>query len=132
MPDSETARPPGLPAEISSALASVWNQYASKRPSGAETVIRGNRVKCVLTDAVQMLNEGLTAAETEQGRDGGRQLTPSTFRNDAIAAVTRVTRCHVVAFVSDHNTQTDVATEIFRLEAPPYQRRASATHTPGP
>jgi hypothetical protein len=132
MPDFETARPPGLPAEISSALASVWNQYASERPSGAETVIRGNRVKCVLTDAVQMLNEGLTAAETEQGRDGGRRLTPSTFRNDAIAAVTRVTRCHVVAFVSDHNTKTDVATEIFRLEAPPYQRPASATHTPGP
>jgi hypothetical protein len=65
-------------------------------------------------------------------QDGGRRLTPSTFRNDAIAAVTRVTRRHVVAFVSDHNTQTDVATEIFRLEAPPYQGPASATHTPGP
>jgi uncharacterized protein YbcI len=132
MPDSETARPPSLPAEISSSLASVWNQYASERPSGVETVIRGNRVKCVLTDAVQMLNEGLIAAETEQGRDDGRRMTPSTFRNDAIAAVTRVTRCNVVAFVSDHNTQTDVATEIFLLEAPPHQHPARATHTPGP
>ena len=30
MPDLETTRPPGLPAEISISLASVWSQYASK------------------------------------------------------------------------------------------------------
>jgi hypothetical protein len=131
MPDSETLSPPGLPAEISRSLASVWSQYASGRPSGAETVILGNRVRCVLTDAVQMLNEGLTAAETEHAPSGGRRLTPSTFRNDAIAAVKRATRRRVVAFVSDHNTQTDVATEIFLLEAPPYQQPARATHTLG-
>jgi uncharacterized protein YbcI len=132
MPDSETTRSGGLPAEISSSIASVWNQYASERPSGAETVIRGNRVKCVLTDAVQMLNEALTTAETEKNPDGGRRHTQSTFRNDAIAAVKRVTRRNVVAFVSDHDTQTDVATEIFLLEAPPYQQRTRETHTTGP
>jgi uncharacterized protein YbcI len=131
MPDSNTPRAAGLPAEISSSLASVWNQYASKRPSGAETVIRGNRVKCVLTDAVQLLHEALADAETADDPNGGRRHTPSTFRNDAIAAVKRVTRRNVVAFMSDHDTQTDVATEIFLLEAPPYQRRASATPTPG-
>ncbi|HYJ50447.1 MAG TPA: hypothetical protein VEX12_11070 [Microbacterium sp.] len=134
MPDSDTepTPAPGLPAEISSSLASVWNQYASERPSGAETVIRGNRIKCVLTDAVQTLNDGLTAAETDDSPDGGRRLTPSTFRNDAIAAVKRVTRRQVVAFVSDHDAKTDVATEVFLLEAPPYKQRSRVSHTPGP
>jgi hypothetical protein len=128
--DSEMFRPPGLPAEISSSLVSVWGQYASERPSGAETEIRGNRVKCVLTDAVQMLNEGLTAAEADERPDGGRRLTPSTFRNDAMAAVARVTSRDVVAFVSDHDTETDVATEIFLLERPPsHSRTVRRTHT---
>ncbi len=132
MPDSDIDRAPGLPAEISSSLASVWNQYASDRPSAAETIIQGNRIKCVLTDAVQMLNDGLTAAETDEMPADGRRLTASTFRSDAIAAVKRTTRRQVVAFVSDHDTKTDVATEIFLLEAPPYQQRSRTTHTTGP
>jgi uncharacterized protein YbcI len=132
MPDLETTRPPRLPAEISSSLASVWSQYASERPGETETMIQGNRVKCVLTDAVQMLNDGLTAAETAESPDNGRRLTSATFRNDAIAAVKRVTNRKVVAFVSDHDTKTDVATEIFLLEAPPSQQRARETHTTGP
>jgi uncharacterized protein YbcI len=133
MPDSETeaASTPGLPAEISSSLASVWSNYASERPSAAETVIQGNRIKCVLKDAVQTLNDGLTAAETDEAPDGGRRLTQSTFRNDAIAAVKRVTRRQVVAFVSDHDAKTDVATEVFLLEAPPYKQRSRVSHAPG-
>jgi uncharacterized protein YbcI len=120
MPDSQTPSTPGVPAEISSSLSSVWKEYAGERPSGAETQIRGNRVRCVLNDAVDMLNDGLTAAEleAEESTDGSRRLTQSTFRRDAIAAVRRATGRRVVALVSDHDTKTDVATEVFLLEAP--------------
>jgi uncharacterized protein YbcI len=123
MADSDTSSATGLPAELSGSLASVWKQYTGERPTDTETQIRGNRVRCVLKDAVGMLDDSL-AGEAKEG-DGGRQLTESSFRRDSIAAVRRVARRRVVAFISDHDTETDVATEVFLLEASPYRRAKS-------
>jgi uncharacterized protein YbcI len=120
MADSDTTSVPGLPAELSGSLASVWKQYTGERPADPETQIRGNRVRCVLKDVVGLLDHSLAAAAKES--DVGRQLTESSFRRDSIAAVRRVSRRRVVAFISDHDTETDVATEVFLLEASPYRR----------
>jgi len=121
----------GLPAEISTSLASVWKQYAGERPGGAATAIRGNRVRCVLSDGVRALNERFTAAETEDepSTDSGRPRTRSAFRSDAIAAVGRVTGRRVVAFVSNHDNESDIATEVFLLDSAP---RASRDRVPLP
>jgi len=128
MRDPATNGEPGLPAEVSRSLTSVWNQYAGARPGGAATEIRGNRVQCVLSDAVRALDERFAAAEAEADpcTENGRPQTRAAFRNDAIAAVGRVTGRRVVAFVSDHDTERDVATEVFLLDSAPRASRSRA------
>ena len=99
MIDSARARAPtGLPADVTKALVSLWAKYAGKRPTNARTEVRGNVVTCVLVDAV------------------GDRETPPAYKREAVAAVVRLTRQRVASFVSSHDRDTDVATEVFTLE----------------
>jgi hypothetical protein len=126
MPDSQTTRLPGLPAEVTTSLRSVWKKYAAEPPGEAETEIRGRVVKCVLQDAVSEFDKGMTAATELDDEEAARRLTPNRYRREAAAAVSRVTKRRVMAFVSDHDADTDVATEVFILESPPRRPPAPA------
>lgn len=129
--DPTASHEPGLPSEVSRSLTSVWNQYAGERPASAATQIRGNRVECVLSDSVRTLDERFAAAGAEDHptTQSGRPQTRTAFRNDAIAAVGRATGRRVVAFVSDHDAERNVATEVFLLDSPP---RAARDRVPLP
>jgi hypothetical protein len=130
MPDSQTTPSPGLPAEVTASLRSVWRKYAAESPEEAETQIRGRVVRCVLQDAVSEFDKGMTAAAELDDDEAARRLTPNRYRREASAAVARVTKRRVMAFVSDHDADTDVATEVFILESPPHRRRAPASPEP--
>jgi uncharacterized protein YbcI len=117
MTDSRRNRLPAtLSAKISRAVGSLWTVYADKRPSKIRTEIRGNVVTCQLIDAVGVFNESMNAPQTDDtvGRVG--QLTPADYKRDAVAAVARLTRQRVASFVSSHDRDSDVATEVFTLE----------------
>jgi Na+-translocating membrane potential-generating system (MpsC) len=125
-PDPTTARlPNGLPAELTKSLVSLWTQYAGKAPSDARTEIRGNVVTCVLVDAVADYNRSMTAPQTVDTLRGIGKLTPAAYKREAVAAVVRLTRQRVSSFVSSHDEDTDVATEVFTLE-PSFKRGAPA------
>lgn len=130
---------PTLTAELTRSLTSLWTRYAGKRPSGGRTEIRGNTVTFVLADAVGDFNRSMIDPQTHDTVGGVGKLTPAGYKRDAIAAVGRVTRQRVSAFVSSHDRDTDVATEVFTLEpsldrgAAPAERRArSAAFTVPP
>jgi uncharacterized protein YbcI len=106
----------GLAAELTKSLVSLWTQYAGKRPTNARTEIRGNVVTCVLDDAVGDYNKSMIAPQTRDTARGVEKLTSAGYKRDAVAAVVRLTRQRVVAFVSSHDRDTDVATEVFTLE----------------
>jgi hypothetical protein len=108
--------PNGLAAELTKSLVSLWTQYADKRPTNARTEIRGNVVTCVLVDAVRDYHRSMIASQTRDTVRGVGKLTPAGYKRDAVAAVVRLTRQRVVAFVSSHDRDTDVATEVFTLE----------------
>jgi hypothetical protein len=112
----------GLPAELTGALVSLWTQYAGKPPSRARTEIRGNVVTCVLADAVGDYNRSITP-QTGDTVGGVGKLTPAAYKRDAVAAVVRLTRQRVSSFISSHDRDTDVATEVFTLE-PSFNRGA--------
>jgi Na+-translocating membrane potential-generating system (MpsC) len=119
-----TARlPGGLPAELTKSLVSLWTQYAGKAPSRARTEIRGSVVTCVLVDAVGDYNRSMGAQQTGDTVRGVGKLTPAAYKRDAVAAVVRLTRQRVASFVSSHDRDTDVATEVFTLE-PSFNRGA--------
>jgi hypothetical protein len=112
-----TARlPGGLPAELTDSLVSLWTHYAGKAPSSSRTEIRGNVVTCVLIDAVGDYNRNMVANQTTDTVLGVGQLTPRAYKRAAVAAVGRLTRQRVASFVSSHDRDTDVATEVFTLE----------------
>jgi hypothetical protein len=58
----------------------------------------------------------MIAPQTHDTIRGAGKLTPAAYKRDAVAAVVRLTRQRVVAFVSSHDRDTDVATEVFTLE----------------
>jgi hypothetical protein len=77
----------------------------------------------VLVDAVGDYNRSMIARQT--GKSAGRagNSTPADCKRDAVAAVVRLTRQRVTSFVSSHDRDTDVATEVFTLE-PSFNRGA--------
>jgi uncharacterized protein YbcI len=111
-----TTLPASLSARISRAFGSLWTEYADKRPSEIRTEIRGNVVTCQLIDAVGVFNGSMIAPQTHDTFHGVGRLTPADYKRDAIAAVVRLTRQRVSSFVSSHDQDTDVATEVFTLE----------------
>jgi uncharacterized protein YbcI len=113
--------PAGLSTRISRAVGSLWTDYANKRPSEIRTEIRGNVVTCQLIDAVGVFNGSMNAPQTDDTVRRVGQLTPADYKRDALAAVARLTRQRVSSFVSSHDRDTDVATEVFTLE-PSLQR----------
>jgi uncharacterized protein YbcI len=115
---------PNLSAELTESLSSLWTRYAGKRPSNGRTEIRGNVVTCVLADAVGDFNKSMIAPQSGDTVRGVGKLTPAAYKRDAIAAVVRVTRQRVASFLSSHDRDTDVATEVFTLE-PSLSRGAS-------
>ncbi len=114
--------PNGLPAELTKSLVSLWTQYAGK-PSRARTEIRGNVVTCMLVDAVGDYNRSMIAPQTRDTVQGVGKLTPAAYKREAVATVVRLTRQRVASFVSSHDRDTDVATEVFTLE-PSFARGA--------
>jgi len=126
MADSNTITAGEMPADISSSLGSLWKQYSGERPADIQTVIRGTKIACVLKDAVGGFAASLSlAAADETAPDpDARELTSSNYRHDAIQAVARVTHRRVMAFISDHDEKTDVATEVFIVDSPPRRPRS--------
>lgn len=117
MTDPTRARlPNGVPAELTTALVSLWTQYAGKRPKSARTDVRGNVVTCVLVDAVGDYNKSTIAPQTRDTVQRMGKLTQADYKREAVATVVRLTRQRVASFVSCHDRDTDVATEVFTLE----------------
>jgi uncharacterized protein YbcI len=109
-------RPASLAKRISAKLDTLWIQYASERPSAVRTEIHGNVVTCRMIDAVGAFNRSMIAPQAHDTVRGVGKLTLADYKRDAIAAVVRLTGQRVTSFMSSHDRDTDVATEIFTLE----------------
>jgi hypothetical protein len=112
---------PNLSAELTKSLSSLWTRYAGERPTNVRTEIRGNVVTCQLIDAVGDFNKNMVAPQmvapqTDDIVRGVGKPTLAQYKRDAVAAVVGLTRQRVTSFVSSHDRDTDVATEIFTLE----------------
>jgi len=114
---------PALSADLTKSFVLLWTQYAGKPPTDARTEIRGNVVTCVLADGVGDFNRSMIASQAHDtvggvgvGVGGVGELTAAAYKRDAVAAVVRATHQRVASFVSSHDRDTDVATEVFTLE----------------
>ena len=83
--------------QLSRSLGTLWEQHAGGRPKSVTAEIAGNRVRCEID------------TETDAPSSPG-------YRNDEIAAVTRVTGRRVTGFIPGRERKTDRSTETFLLE----------------
>jgi hypothetical protein len=109
-----TQRRPELSEELTRSLSSIWQRHAGERPSAANTELSGDVVRFVIQDV-----NGSTAPEPSADSNGsaGEPLLDSAgYKHEAIAAVAKITRRRVRAFISKRDKKTDVGTDTFILE----------------
>lgn len=131
-------RLPNPSTEVTRSLASLWNEFSGERPSATHTEIRGNVVTCTLVNAVGTFNQSMVAAQVHDTVRGDGKLTLAAYKQEAVAAVVRATKQRVESFISSHDRDTDVATEVFTLEpsllrgAPPGKTATASILEPPP
>jgi hypothetical protein len=127
MLDHDTNRPfVGLSTQINRSFGQLWSRYAGIAPSAVRTELRGDIVTCVMVDAVEafeMQTTGSLERQTTASPDGmdhsDIDQSLAGYKVEAVETITRLTRQRVSAFLSSHDLETDVATEIFELEPSP-------------
>jgi hypothetical protein len=105
---------PGVADQLTKSLSSIWQQHAGARPGSASTELSGDVVRFVMSDAVSTIS-----LEVEEGSDE-QPSSPDTigYRNEAIAAVRRITGRRVQAFIPKRDAKTDAASDTYILEPP--------------
>jgi hypothetical protein len=102
--------------EIARSLGTVWRRFSGQRPKSTSVEIRQNSVKCVIQEG----SPDAEADEDEEGLDDER-LSAVGLKQNATAAITRITGRRVVAFIPKRDKKTEISTQTFLLERP--QRR---------
>lgn len=108
-----------LSMAISRELVSVMKDYLGRGPTQARTYLRDNVVICVLQDTMTKAEHALVADGKGQAVRDIRRVFQDTLRSETTKAVERLTGRNVIAFLSDHDVDTDRAAEVFLLEPRP-------------
>lgn len=108
-----------LTRAISAAIVDLYADFYGHDRTTATTYINDNVVVCVLED---ILSEGEDALIADGARGeviDGRVAFQTDSEDEFTAAIERLTRRRVVAFMSANQTSPGVACELFFLEAAP-------------
>ena len=104
-----------MAAAISNAMVQLLQAYTGRGPTRSRTTIDTDLVVCVLADTLtkgeaQLVRGGEEAIVLQQRRAYQRLM-----RDDAVAAVERLTGREVIAFISENHIAPDLAIETFVL-----------------
>ncbi len=117
MPSQEASAPRGEAAQaISNAVVRLLRDYTGRGPTQAYTTITETHVLVVLRDTLLkgeriLVNDGHVDAVIDM-----RRRFQKAMRSDLIAAVVEHTGREVIAFLSDHHVDPDIAAELFILK----------------
>jgi hypothetical protein len=109
--DQEESRVDRTSSEIAQSLGTVWCRFSGQRPTSTSVEIRQNSVKCVIEEGTPHTDGD------EEGFDGPR-LSAAGLKQNATAAITRITGRRVVAFIPKRDKETETSTQTFLLERP--------------
>jgi len=118
--NTDQRTPGSLAAAISRHVVRLVAEYTGRGPTKARTTIRDNLVVC-------MTEDNMTKAERRLAEEGEGELVvtirrrfQTTMRDDLVSGIELLTGRKVVSFLSDHNAETDHASEVFVLDGPPH------------
>src|SRR6202162_52398 len=116
---------PGVPAlpggetltrAISAAIVKLYGEVYGRGRTTASTYINDNVVVCILEDILTTKEELLVADGGATAVIEGRVALQAAREDEFSAAVERLTRRRVVAFMSANQTLPGIACEMFFLE----------------
>jgi uncharacterized protein YbcI len=118
MPDGHTSLPVGdvLTQAISAAMVTLYEEVYGHDRTTASTYINDNVVVCILEDILTTSEEQLVAGGSATEVIEGRVAFQAAREDEFSAAVERLTRRRVVAFMSANQTLPGIACEMFFLE----------------
>ena len=116
-PDREPGPQGGeLNAAISDAVVTLLSEYTGRGPTKAHTSIRNDVVVVLLHDTLTKGERALVTRGRAEKVLELREEYQAAMRDDAIAAVTRLTGRSVQAFMSTNHIDPDLAAEMFVLD----------------
>ena len=110
LPDAEA-----LTAAISAAMVTLYGEVYGHDRTTAHTYINDNVVVCILEDILSSSEEELVAGGAASEVIDGRVAFQADREDDFSAAVERLTRRQVVAFMSANQTSPGIACVMFFL-----------------
>lgn len=116
MTSSETSTSRGEAVRaISNAAVRLMRDYTGRGPTQAHTTITDSHVIVVLRDALMKGERSLAKDGHEEAVIDMRRRFQRTMRDDLVAVVVEHTGREVLAFLSDHHIDPDIAVELFIL-----------------
>ena len=101
---------------ISNALVRLLRDYTGRGPTQAYTTITDSHVIVVLRDALLKAERSLVKDGHSDAVIDMRRRFQRTMKHALVAAVEEHTGREVLAFLSDHHIDPDIAVEIFILK----------------
>jgi uncharacterized protein YbcI len=120
---SLTGRPKSVPglglstaAKISNLVVQMMNGYTGRGPTKAWTSIDHELITVVVRDTFTKGERSLIGNGYRQLVIDVRRAYQQTMRDELVAGVERLSGRKVIAFLSDHHLDPDIAVESFVLE----------------
>ena len=110
--ETPQATSPGPQKEISRGITAIYKDYLGRGPTHAKTTITDDHAVTTLTDSMTKAEHSLVeGGEAETVREMRRKFQHA-MREDITALMGRVTGRECVSFLSDHDTENDIAVEM--------------------
>ncbi len=109
---SEETPRASVTAEIERSVGSIWQRRSGTRPSSVNTEINGDSVRCVIEEGEPEAAEPVTDGDAPElaGTDS------NAYQHEASAAVSRITKRTVSAYIAKRDSKTGHPTQTFILE----------------
>ena len=110
-PEAPPAPDSQIGDEIGRAVGTIWQRRGGARPKLVSTEVSGDVIRCVIEEGADDDGAGDDAAG-----DGRPVSDSNAYRQEATAAVARITKRTVSAFIAKRDAKSGVATQTFILE----------------
>jgi uncharacterized protein YbcI len=111
-----TATETNLSRDVARAMVALFKEYVGRGPTHARAFILDGLIVVVLQDTMIKAEKTLAEEGEEDLVRGVRRVFQGKFGDEANEIIEGLTGRKVVAFLSDHNVDEDVAIEAFVLE----------------
>jgi uncharacterized protein YbcI len=105
--------------DLTNAVVHVLGEYLGRGPTRARSHLSENVLTIITQDNLTQAERRLRDNDEQETVRGVRRKFQSAMSEDLVAAVEQRTGRKVVAFLSDHDPESDYAAEVFVLDGEP-------------